>query len=317
MTHNYYYLEWLGKRPNVSFQSSPSDSNFIAEVRIRGFPDTVDKIVICGNIKGTPHVHEKCPYKGKSYLLSHLQKSIRKMKPMLALKSAKHLLDLDPSTLLRRIPILMFEDVIPHKDLPVIVWLMMAVRKGFVLTQEIREWLLGVIYFLATNENHEPYEKYNVVRDSILSDIHVNAGNHDSTFLRSILIRISYGGMKGDMGMLRYSVASWHQKLLRGDVPDESKIRCIRESSLTTLTLDEWDLCANDFHCNHRLLPDLHTHFPMFSESYLKKLLWLYSSAPNKRCLVEKARISYDEYRDWCIIKKYTRWLQRGMLRDI
>lgn len=317
MTHNYYYLEWLGKRPNVSFQSSPSESNFVAEVRIRGFPDTVDKIVVCGNIRGTPYESEECPYKGKSYLLSHLQKSIRKMKPMLALKTAKHLLDLDPSTLLRRIPILMFEDVVPHTELPVIVWLMMAVSKGFVLTQEIREWLLGIIYFLATNENHEPYEKYNVVRDSILSDIHANAGNHDSTFLRSILIRISYGGMKGDMGMLRYSVASWHQKLLRGDIPDESKIRCIRERSLTTLKLDEWDLCANDFHCNHRLLPDLHAHFPMFAESYLKRLVWLYSSAPNKRSLVEKVCISYDEYKDWLIIKKYTRWLQRGMLRDI
>lgn len=315
MLHNYYYLEWLGKRPKVSFQKHPPpESNFVTEVRIRGFPDTVDKIIVCGHIQGTPYESEECPYKGKSYLLSHLQKSIRKMNPMLSLKTAKHLLDLDPSTLLRRIPILMFEDVIPHKDLPVIVWLMMAVSKGFVLTQEIREWLLGIIYFLATDENHEPYEKYNVVRDSILSELKHNSGCRDTTFLRSILIRISYGGMKGDMGMLRYSVASWHQKLLNKQLPDDSKIRCIRESTLTKLTHAEWDLCANDFHCNHRLLPDLHAHFPMFSESYLKQLVWIYSSSPNKRYT---APISESEYKDWLIIKKYTRWLQRGMLRYI
>ena len=133
-------------------------------------------------------------YKKRSYLVSHLQKSIRKMKHLKSVKTAKHLIDLDISSLLRRLPIIMFEDVIPHTSLPIIVWLMIAVSKGFLQIKSVMvQWLLGVVYFLSENKEHDKVHKIDSIDQNDIND---------NMYLKSILLRISYGGMNGDMKML-------------------------------------------------------------------------------------------------------------------
>ena len=67
-----------------------------------------------------------------------------------SIKIAKHIIDLDISSLLRRLPIIMFEDVIPHSSLPILIWLLIASSKGFEFKTIMIQWLLGVVYFLSS-----------------------------------------------------------------------------------------------------------------------------------------------------------------------
>ena len=56
-----------------------------------------------------------------------------------------------------------------------------------------------MIYFLSSCPKHD---EYSFLNNSDLEGIKVNI--KDNIFLKSILIRRSYGGMKGDMKMLNY-----------------------------------------------------------------------------------------------------------------
>ena len=45
-------------------------------------------------------------------------------------------------------------------------------------------------------------------------------------------------------------------------------------------------------------------------EEYIKELIWYYSSSCNKR---KTFHYDEEEYKDWLIIKKYVRFLQKNM----
>ena len=122
---NIFYLEWVNKRPSVcEFRNKiPDIYNYHCSLNIRGFKDIFSKIEIYGNIDEELEDYEfskNLIYKKKSFLISHLQKSIRKMHSEKALKIGKHIIDLDIVSLLRRLPIIMFEDVIPHESIIII-----------------------------------------------------------------------------------------------------------------------------------------------------------------------------------------------------
>ena len=188
---NIFYLEWTNKRPTLcEFRKTiPNQFNFQCSVNIRGFNDIFTEIKLYGLIGNElkDYSFNYSPFRKKSFLVSHLQKSIRKMKHNKAIKTAKHLIDLDISSLLRRLPIIMFEDVVPHESLPIIIWLMIAVTKGFHIKNVMVQWLLGVVYFLSSCKDHDKVHKNNTVNLDIIQD---------NIYLKSLLIRISYGGMK-------------------------------------------------------------------------------------------------------------------------
>ena len=303
---NYFYLQWNHKRPSVCVftDKKPNKINIIHEVNIRGHKNIFEKIILCGDISPEFDLYIKEPiYRNRSYLLSHLQKCIRRMKYKKSIQTAKHLLDLDPNYLLRRIPILMFEDVIPHESLSVIVWLMIATSKGFELRNIMIEWILGVIYFLASCSEIDQCKKIDTINETIFKN---DYGQINNTFLRSCILRLSYGGMKGDMKMIKYFINLWSERFREEDKINDSKIKLIKRS-LVKLNRNEFELCANDFHCNHNLIPEIKKQYELYSEDYIKELIWNYSSRINKRINHER---NEDEYKDWLIIKKYVKWLQ-------
>jgi len=301
---NIFYLEWTNKRPTLcEFRKTiPNQFNFQCSVNIRGFNDIFTEIKLYGLIGNElkDYSFNYSPFRKKSFLVSHLQKSIRKMKHNKAIKTAKHLIDLDISSLLRRLPIIMFEDVVPHESLPIIIWLMIAVTKGFHIKNVMVQWLLGVVYFLSSCKDHDKVHKNNTVNLDIIQD---------NIYLKSLLIRISYGGMKGDMKMLNYFIHFWREKMNNNEKINNSKIQYINHK-LDPLLIQEWDLCANDFHCNPNLIKDVNTQYNLYSNDYIKKLIWEYSSRKNKRI---HYKISEEEYKDWLIIKKFVRFQQKNM----
>jgi len=298
-----FYLEWVNKRPSLcEFRDLiPEKYNFECKVKIRGCKEVFQDIILYGNINEELENYEfgNSLFTKKIYLVSHLQKCIRKMNHDKSIKTAKHLIDLDLISFLRRLPIIMFEDVVPHKDLPIIIWLMIAVTKGFKIKTYMVQYLLGMIYFLSSCPKHDEYSFKENIDLSIV----------DNDFLKSILIRRSYGGMKGDMKMLNYFIELWHERFQKNIFVKNDKIRYINHN-LDRLEIKDWYLQANDFHCNHTLIPNIKKQFNLYNEDYIKNLIWNYSSSYNKRIT---SYYEEEEFKDWLIIKKFVRYLQKNM----
>jgi hypothetical protein len=301
---NIFYLEWTTKRPSrCEFRDSvPDNYNFTCRVKIRGFKKIFEEITLYGLIgeELEDYKFDNSPFTKRSYLLSHLQKCIRKMKHDKSIKTAKHLIDLDITAFLRRLPIIMFEDVVPHNSLPIIIWLMIAVTKGFIMKTTMIQYLLGVVYFLSSCPKHD---EYSFSKETNLSLIENNL------YFKTLLIRISYGGMKGDMQMINYFIELWSEKFKQGEKINDSKIRYINHK-LDLLTVEEWFLSANDFHCNHTLIPNVKKQYDIYSEEYIKSLIWNYSSSYNQRIT---SHYNEEEFKDWIIIKKFVRFQQKSM----
>ena len=90
---------------------------------------------------------------------SNLQKCVRRNKVQNAIDTAFILLNLDPSELLRRLVIVAIEDVYPFYTLGPIVWFMTAVTKGYELTKNDVEYILGFTCFIAEHNTRESLEQ--------------------------------------------------------------------------------------------------------------------------------------------------------------
>ena len=300
---NIFYLEWLNKRPSIcEFRDSiPTKYNFECSISIRGCKEVFQDVKLYGNIgELEDYEFKNSPFTKRTYLVSHLQKCIRKMKYDKSVKTAKHLIDLDINAFLRRLPIIMFEDVVPHKDLPIIIWLMIATTKDFKIKTVMIQYLLGFVYFLSSFPKHDDYSYKENIDPEIIGD---------NTFLKSIVLRRSYGGMRNDIKMLNYFIELWHKRFQDNIRVRDDKIRYINHK-LDRLEIKEWYLQANDFHCNHTLIPNVKKQFNLYSEEYIKNLIWNYSSSYNQRIT---SHHDEEEYKDWLIIKKYVRYLQKNM----
>ena len=309
---NIFYLEWINKRPSIcEFRNTiPKEYNFQCSINIRGFKDVFETIELYGNIDDELKDYEYSEnllYTKRSFLISHLQKSIRKMHLEKAIKIGKHIIDLDITSLLRRLPIIMFEDVIPHTSLPILIWFLIASSKRFIFKEVMIQWLLGVIYFLASKPKHDEYKFLSNTNTDLLNDHELN--NNKKIFFKCLYIRISYGGMECDIQMINYFIQLWYEKFKLGYHLNDDKIKYIK-LNLDPLQRNEWDLSANDFHCYPKLLTDVKKQYNCYQEDYIKKLIWDYSSCYNKRIT---SHYNEEDYKDWLIIKKYVRYLQRNM----
>jgi hypothetical protein len=293
----FYYLEWCNKRPsNILFTNiKPDKINYTVDFKVNK-----EIYTLCGYIN--PEFKDylfpnKLSYTKNQYLLSHLQKSIRRMKPELSVKTAKHLLDLDINSFIRRLPIIMIEDVTIHGSFPIIIWLMIAISKNFKIKNVMVQWLFGIVYYLSTCNIKTHYKKDNFINKY--------NGNHDNFhILHSLSIRIAYGGMKGDMNMIRYYI----NHILNNEIKiDYNKISIIK-LDIKPLQKYEWMYQANDFHCNRSIPKQIVSYHPEYKEEYIKELIWKCRSCKNKR---EIFKIHEIYKQDWLQIKKNVSIVQK------
>lgn len=98
------------------------------------------------------HTDYETYYTNVSFLKSHLQKTIRRSQVCLAIKTAFHFYRLDPGECLRRLTIIMLEDVHLMLSFNVLLWLMVAHSKGYHLIKSQVYWLYGLVYNLAISK---------------------------------------------------------------------------------------------------------------------------------------------------------------------
>ena len=296
----FFYLQWIDKRPTKIelLKERPDDVNYECDFRIKK-----DKYVLCGNINPSfvqYYPPPKLEYTKNQYLLSHLQKSVRRMDDIKAVQTSKHLIDLDCNSFLRRLPIIMLEDVTLHESFSVIVWLMIASSKKFRIRIEMVKWLLGVVYYLSNEPRKETYFKeekeYQWDESVTPPNIHL--------LLKTLRFRKAYGGMKGDMMMIEYYIGL----VLNNKIfIRKAKIPLVKPF-MENLSKKEWIYEANDFHCNRYIIDNIQRYHSRYTKDYLKLLIWNFSSSLNKREMIEK---DTKQQEDWEIIKKNVRKIQK------
>tara|TARA_A100001037_G_scaffold306632_1_gene353493 strand:+ start:6167 stop:7078 length:912 start_codon:yes stop_codon:yes gene_type:complete len=300
----FFYLEWIDKRPDKILIVDE-----IPTCKEINYKETfnIDKkeFIICGNINDKfINYYPPCKlhYKKNQYLSSHLQKCIRRMNDIKSVQTAKHFIDLDLISFLRRLPIIMLEDVTIHSSISIIIWLMIAVGKGFHIKLEMIKWLLGVVYYLSNYKNCTQYSSDDIQESNI--DYCLEKKN----ILYPLRFRKRYGGMKGDMNMIEYYI-----KLLINDKISiqEDKIPIIK-LKMEPLKYKEWIYQANDFHCNRSIISQIRKYHPKIKDERIKELIWIFSSSINKR----RFRDDYldNDIKEWLMIKKYVKYVQKNCI---
>ena len=222
------------------------------------------------------------------------------MEDIKAVKTAKHLIDLDLKVYLRRLPIIMLEDVTLHESLSIIVWLMIAESKKFIFKQEIIKWLLGIPYYLCHERLKTKYFK-----DGGEYQIDGTYYNEEiTTMLYALKFRRGYGGMEGDLRMIDYYMGG----LIKGKITIRIAKTPIIKLDISDLELKEWIYQANDFHCNRYILRKINEYHPNYDEDYIKKLIWEFSSSLNHREYVE---CNVEHLDNWEKIRKTVKVLQK------
>ena len=300
----YFYLEWKDKRPQQVRYTliKPEYINFECSFQIKD-----QKFCICGNINPSFKDYvfsSELHYTKNQYLMSHLQKCVRRMDNVKAVKTAKHLIDLDLNSFLRRLPIIMLEDVSIHNSIAIIVWLMIANSKKFIMKEEIVKWLLGVVYYLSNEPEKTEYMNKNV---PVYEWRNKSFSEEIKIILYSLYFRKNYGGMEGDMNMIEYYIGLITQnkvKILNEKTP-------VIKVEMKPLLKKEWVYQANDFHCNRYILTRIKQYFPTISEEKIKQLIWYFSSSKNNRVFV-----NYDDdlRKEWEKIKPTVRQIQKNCI---
>lgn len=268
-----------------------------------------DDIILATDYQSAPyHSLVKNSYSNTAYLKSHLQKCIRRNNTSKALKTVYHLYNLDPSELLRRLCIIAIEDALPLQGFSTLVWLMAAHSKGFSLSVSHLGWILGYTYDLAQCKYYEQIDHSLVVKKGIkFSNLKLFKLNQDGRNLcYSIMLRQSFGGMRGDKNMcisaaflwsVRYNTKSRFLSLL-----DRKQIFVSMPSN--DLWKSEWLLAAIDFHCYPGILNYIWERHDKYDEDKIKSAIWHCSSS-----VTTKKNIAVDlKQRDWNNLEHLTIW---------
>lgn len=229
-------------------------------------------------------------------LKSNLQKAVRRQHLAAVLASIAALVHQDRAELLRRLPIIAVEDVCWIEGFDVIVWLMVAVSQGYGLTAADLWLVFDFAHRLVKNDTICPFESewHNphmpTLSFATLFDQCMRPENREGAGrLFSVLIRMSYGGMKGDMNLLRrvasVCVHPWHS--CRHTTPHSHFPLSAERTRLYEIFVNrnmrnaEQLMAAVDFHCTGvtRALKQV-ADVP---ETTLKTVMWEYHSSCNNR----------------------------------
>eukprot|EP01041_Mallomonas_annulata_P004797 gene4797-9566_t len=202
--------------------------------------------------------HQSSPIISIAVLKSMLQKATRRRRSSAVARLSAELCRLDVSEFLRRIPIIIVEDGILHPGLPVIVWLMMAVSKGYrpptfliaicikilveVASSEIRDFIPMDDYISEHNNNNNSHTSSSTsitTTSSITSNTQPMSssirelpfGPH-RTLILSLLLRACYGGMKGDTILLINTARVWYRRFVetKDAICTDGKLQIQRDS---------------------------------------------------------------------------------------
>lgn len=288
--YSYFYL---GSLKAIWMKDPPSKITWKISLRL-----DICEILLCTNTSPS-QVQENIFNKYDSFLKSHLQKAIRRRKVRPALYTADLLLSWNPLQLLRRLTVIMVEDAWLSESFPTLLWFMCALSKGYVMRKEQKEYILGVVYLLATGYEveiiPESYYAKKCVWYKELEKIHAMS-EEESTLLYSLRVRSLFGGLKGDIAMFQAFLVAYLDRMR--ELPKmwydmyRRKVLPIYTEKIK-MKQDEWLLSAFDFHVSPGILFQIEAEYPERPRDVVKDAIWFMSSSLNDRVrrTIEKGRL--------------------------
>lgn len=315
-----FYIDWTHPFPKAQWLTDkPSSINFEAQVKWKELNTVVT--ICCNDSNDRPYkIPPELKYKNTALLKSHLQKCVRRQLTDKALKTSWHLIKLDINAFIRRLPIIMLEDVDIHDSLSTIIWLIAAISKGYLPDYKQISWLLGVVVYISNNkqygklENNHASEEINI--PSLIKKINNNNNLSDmkKDLLYSLLFRVSYGGMKGDMNMFYNYAKKYCENINNASL--YSPIIPIECSTLIDLEVDEIEISSADFHCYPQIIKMIASKFPQYTNDQIKKCIWDCNSKYNSRYDQISQLIDKKMGKIWENIQSYIQHLQKHLIES-
>lgn len=259
--------------------------------------------------------------------ISNLQKAVRRKETEVALATCRNLLRSKEGevSLLRRLPIIMIEDVtLLMNYFSVLVWWMMAVSsKKYHLTNKDKDILYKIVILLCQTDEVFEFDKeskeYKECEDykkwkKILIESSEEMSNETFTTLLSIYYRVLYGGMKGDMKMLENAISYYYHhpfKIICPSIVEKNQHFLEMDENEYQFRLLEFSI---DFHPYPHLLWNLEKILKL-NQALIKEWIWNAESGLNvrKKETIEKSTC-YKETEEWQMIyPELTRFRQKYM----
>jgi hypothetical protein len=166
--------------------------------------------------------------------------------------------------------VILLEDGQIHKDaFSLLIWFMCAVSKGHLLTQSDEILILESVYTCLDSSY-----RYDISYES-------DSPSFDSPLSREILIRVMYGGKKGDMQFLTRLAGRTDNLVVLNDWKPLCPIVPFDETSLI--------MYAIDFHCYPELLSFIKRK-SNWSINQIQTAIWVHWSSVNTRQLIEEEK---------------------------
>lgn len=321
----FFYLSWDNEfYPDfqaIWIDKKPLKVNFMEEIKsnyvYHGYT-----FYLCGYFKDYNDPIYTFPkervFKNIYFLKSHFQKSIRKQDENYAIQTCYHMFKSDTLDLLRRLSIIMIEDVQIHESYPTIIWLIIALsnekREKFRIKRYMYEWLYGVVYTLCKIDNVNKITNSVKIVDSDESTViqKLNIFNQynkeECSLLYSIQIRISYGGLNGDIRMLENFTETFKENKEINNTKIQLILIYVKE-----LSIEDLDYTALDYHCNSNFLEYISKKYSNIDIEELKKIIWHHSSGLNYRI----SKTSDYNLEKWNEIKNYVEQTQKYLIKTI
>ena len=190
----------------------------------RTFIDDEDKNNTTTSIRATYTNHRL----SQSVLASALQKNVRRKRVGPTYRVAKAMTRRNDTFMqcVRRLMIISIEDGTLHPDLPFLAWLMIALSKNFVASTRIKEEVCRIASELAAQEFRDDgttlveKEVKEVKNDDSDDDVDVlpslssiqekfGSNSEETLLIASLIVRAQFGGMEGDVKMLKNFIRVW------------------------------------------------------------------------------------------------------------
>jgi len=303
LNFKYFYLYWVKSKIVIGFYKiQPEKVNFSKIINCR---DLKSKIIICGYFKNNNNKNPICKieniksvFSNKSFSLlkSQLQKSIRKGLIDISLMTAFEMYLLNEIQFLRRLAIIIIEDVeYINKWFSIICWFICSYPLKKMDNNQIR-YLFGFIKSLCLYKKFEYVKKHEIDVAEIIDGIK-KFNFLERNCILSLLIRASYGGTSGDVKFLRCKALEYKNKF-KNNFKLENNINVKPLTIIKRLEKNEIIFCACDFHINPKIIDIIAEKFKL-EKQIIKKTIWHSSSNINFR------KVEITKYNNiWLKIKK-------------
>ena len=320
--------QWLEKKPkNVTWSQILKWKN-VGDVMIcctdnKSFIEDDNKDI---NIESQLKIINRKLWEEKKPLMnffkSHLQKCFRRKKNIAALRTAYEIILININELLRRVCIIIFEDVKLKDYFTTMVWLMAAVSKGFVLQSYHINLELKFINDLCLENNYTDMAELNNYKNpystvdvrNLLLEIEKcdELSQTQKSLLYSIGLRIGYGGREGDMEMIFYYAIIWFNKFK--EKKDVEKMNIIKSAFVSLefcqnnrfKTIDDFVYQGVDMNSYFKIVPEIYEEINHhYSEKEIETTIWFMSSGWNVRkppAFDQKMKFCWEEIKE--IVKR-------------